>query len=205
MSNFEGARESRRRRRDAERSAAAVLESAVRVLNERPAASMGDIAEAAGLTRQTVYAHFPSREALLGAVIEHATEEALEAMDAAELDRGPAAAALGRLLQASWQTFTRYPILLHLPDDAVPAAKQEDQHGPVLDRLDRLIRRGQAAGEFDDRLSSTWLLAATLALGHAAGGEVAAGRMRAEEASATLWRSLLRIFGAQEPPADQPR
>ena len=190
-----------RRRADAERSAAAVLEAAVRVLNQRPTATIGDVADAAGLTRQTVYAHFPSRQALLRAVIDRATEEALAEMDAADLERGSSAAALMRLLDASWQTFARYPVLLQLPDDAMEEAESHDLHRPIFDRLDRLVRRGQAAGEFDDRLSPTWLLAATLALGHAAGGEVGAGRMSAEEASASLRRSILRVFGAKEPPS----
>jgi AcrR family transcriptional regulator len=176
-----------------------VLEAAVRVLNQRPTATIGDIADAARLTRQTVYAHFPSRRALLRAVIDRATEEALAEMDAADLERGSSAAALMRLLDASWQTFARYPVLLQLPDDAMEAAESRDLHRPMFDRLDRLVRRGQAAGEFDDQLSPTWLLAATLALGHAAGGEVGAGRMSAEDASASLRRSILRVFGASEP------
>jgi hypothetical protein len=41
-----------------------------------------------------------------------------------------------------------------------------------------------------------------MALGHAAGGEVGAGRMSAQEASASLRQTILRVFGAQEPPVD---
>jgi hypothetical protein len=40
-----------------------------------------------------------------------------------------------------------------------------------------LYRRG---GESDRRLSPAWLVAATIGLGHAAGGEVGADRMSAE-------------------------
>lgn len=82
------------------------------------------------------------------------------------------------------------------------AAESDDLHAPIRDRLERLGRRGQAAGGFDDRLSPTWLLAATVALGHAAGGEVGAGRMSAQEARASLRHTVLRVFRAPEPPVD---
>ena len=45
-------------RADAERSIAAILDAAVQVLAARPDAGMGEIAKAAGVARQTVYAHF---------------------------------------------------------------------------------------------------------------------------------------------------
>ena len=62
----------RRRRSDARRSIDAILAAARTVLGERPDAGMADVAAAAGVTRQTVYAHFASRDALLCEAIEHA-------------------------------------------------------------------------------------------------------------------------------------
>jgi hypothetical protein len=46
----------------------------------------GEVAAAAGVTRQTVYAHFPSRDALIGALLHAAGAETVAAMDAARLD-----------------------------------------------------------------------------------------------------------------------
>jgi AcrR family transcriptional regulator len=183
----------RRRRADAERSIAAILDSAVRVLRERPQASIEDIAEAAGVTRQTIYAHFDSREVLINAVIDRVTEEVVAAIDAADLEKGPPAAALLRLLDASWQTFERYPFLSHLP----PLSPQQsyDRHEAIFERLERLIRRGQETGDFNRQLSPTWLLAATIGLAHAAGEEVGAGRMTADDAINALRSSVLRVFG----------
>jgi TetR/AcrR family transcriptional regulator, mexCD-oprJ operon repressor len=46
------------------RTPAAILATAARVLAERPDASTGDIAAAAGVGRATLYRYFPTREAL---------------------------------------------------------------------------------------------------------------------------------------------
>lgn len=185
----------RRRRADAERSITAILDAAVRVLGVRPDASMEDVAAAAGVRRQTVYAHFPSRDALLSSVLERATAETLAAIDAAGLDDGPATDALLRLLDVTWALFARTPHLLH-PAAAPPmtAAESHALHSPVFERLDRLVRRGQDAGEFDRELSRPWLLTTLMALGHAAGDEVGSGRMTTDEALAALRTSVLRVF-----------
>lgn len=194
VSEISVSRTGRRRRSDAEQSRTRILDAAMSVLSERPHARVEEVAAVAGVTRQTVYAHFPSREGLLDAAVERVTAEALAAIDAAELDSGSAPDALSRLIDASWQTFERYPILL-----TAGAAADQDRgsaHAPVLDRLERLVRRGQRAGEFDASLSPGWLLSATVALGHSAGQAVTAGRMTAEEAVAALKDSLYRLYGA---------
>jgi hypothetical protein len=55
----------RRQRVEVARNRAALVSAAIQVLAERPEASMSDIASAAGVTRQTAYVHFGTREALL--------------------------------------------------------------------------------------------------------------------------------------------
>ena len=69
----EGARP--RRRADAERSIARILDAAVDALGEDQEASMAEIARRAGVVRATIYVHFPTREALLDAVTERALAE----------------------------------------------------------------------------------------------------------------------------------
>lgn len=195
MSELAPKRPRRRRRADAERSIAAILDAAVPLLGERPDASMEDIAEVAGVTRQTVYAHFSSRDALLGAVVARVTEQVAVAIDAAELDRGSATDALVRFVNASWQMLERTPLLLRLPVVPVGPREELDRHEPITSRLAELIRRGQRAGEFDRDVPPEWLLAATIALGHAAGEQVGAGLMPVDLAGAAYRRSLLRVFG----------
>lgn len=159
---------------------------------------MEQVASAAGVTRQTVYAHYPSRPLLVAAVIERITAEAVAALDAADVDSGTAAEALQRWLDVTWRLFDRYPLLLHPSVTAMEQADTDRQHAAVIERLERLIRRGQATGEFDPTLSSAWLVSATIALGHAAGGEVAAGRMTTAQTAAALTHSILRVYGVRE-------
>jgi AcrR family transcriptional regulator len=181
------------RRTDGKNSAAAVLDAAIRVLNERPDASLDDIAGVAGVSRQTVYAHFGSRQALLEAVTARVMDEALTALRTARLGEGPPAAALARLLDVAWQVTARYPLLFHLqvvsPGDGTARGRA------ITGLLEDLIRRGQAAGDFDPALSPRWLLAAMLALESAAAAQVRAGRMTPAEATAALRRSAPRLFG----------
>src|SRR5580698_7175722 len=102
----------RRRRADARRSIDAILNAARTVLSERPDASMEDIAAAAGVTRQTVYAHFPSRDVLISALLHAVGAETVAAIDAARLDTVPPADALRQFLSIGWQLIRSYPFLL---------------------------------------------------------------------------------------------
>jgi len=187
----------RRRRADAERSSAAILDAACRVWSVRPDASIEDIAAAADVTRQTVYAHYASRELLLGAVVERARADAAAAIDAALAAASPAAA-LVRLLRSSWQILARYPFLLDSAMTPMSAQEAQEQHEP---RLAWLIRRGQDTGDFDRSLSPTWLLAVLVGLHQAARAEVDAGRMTAADAATALEHSILRVFGVAGAPA----
>ncbi|MEU4580341.1 TetR/AcrR family transcriptional regulator [Nonomuraea sp. NPDC023979] len=192
------------RRADAQRSRAAVLDAAVRLLGTRPDASVEAIATAAGVTRQTVYAHFPNRDRLLAAVVDRLTEETAAAMDATGPDTGPAAAALLRLLDAGAETAGRYPALLEkISSVAVPPQDDHERHTLISDRLLRVIRRGQDRGEFDDRLPAAWLATVTIKLAHAAAEETAAGRLPRAEATRAFHTTLLRALAAP-PPLPEP-
>ena len=186
-------------RADAERNVAAILETAVELLSERPDASMSDIATAAGLARQTVYAHYHSREALLSAVAERALAQAVEAIDSAEPGRGDPVEALARLVVAWWRAVARNARVL----DTLAAAFSSPEevhalHAPILERLARLIKRGQRRGAFDRGLAPHWLAVAFLGLMHTAAEEVAAGRLGEAAAEDSLTRSIPRMFGVAE-------
>src|SRR3954454_14505641 len=62
------------RRQDARRNHEAVIEAALELLGSNPDASMQEIAEASGLGRTTVYRHFPTRDELFSALLDHAID-----------------------------------------------------------------------------------------------------------------------------------
>ncbi|MFF9571937.1 TetR/AcrR family transcriptional regulator [Streptomyces sp. NPDC014685] len=173
-----------------------MLDAAVRLFTERPGAGMAAVAAAAGVTRQTVHAHFGTRDALLEAVADRVTQEAMAAMDAAEIEDGSALDALLRLQDIGWRLFERHPVLLQLGPAAASTDPGADRarHEPVAARLTRLIEKGQDAGEFDPDPPAAWLVAAITALGHAADDEVGAGRMDVAEAAARLRTATLRLL-----------
>src|SRR3954449_10477159 len=102
----------RKRRADAERSIEAIVNGALEALANDPDASMAEIARCAGVVRATIYMHFPTREALLDAVMENAVAQVAEATRSAEPTSGEPEEALDRVVRATWQTLSRFHALL---------------------------------------------------------------------------------------------
>lgn len=184
----------RAHRSDAARNAEAILSAAIDVLGRQPDASLATIARDAGLSRQTVYAHFPSRETLIEAALDSLTAEVLATVDTLDLAEGSAMGALSRLIEASWTMFARHPFLLHVTEPNL--SKDRDRHEPVTTRLAALVERGHARGEFDAEMTVDWAVTVVMALGHAAGAEVAAGRCTHDQALAQLRTTTLRALGS---------
>ena len=151
------------------------------------------LAERIGVTRQTVYAHYPSRTDLLAAVTAQVTTEVTATLDAIDLTNGPADQALERWLTASWQLIERYPVLLNPAVFAVSAGDEYESHEPITQRLVGVLQRGRRAGIFDRRLPTGWYVAAIIGLGHTAAQEVAAGRMSTRGAGRAFTESVLRV------------
>jgi TetR/AcrR family transcriptional regulator, mexCD-oprJ operon repressor len=180
-----------RRRADAERSIARILDAAVEALAGDPEASMAQVAREAGVVRATIYVHFPTREALLEAVTHRAITEAASVIDAAEPDRGTPAEALGRVVTETWRTLGRYHALVAVNTERHGPEALRDRHASVLDKLQPLIERGQADGSFRSDVPAAWHLSMLLALMHAASGELGAGRVDEADAGPALVATIL--------------
>jgi AcrR family transcriptional regulator len=187
-----------RRRAEAERSIARILDAAVETLASDPEASMAEVARRAGVVRATIYVHFPTREALIEAVTHRAIAEATAIIEAAEPDRGDAAGALRRVVESAWRTLGRYHALVAINARLAPADLRR-RHGPALAVLEPLIERGQRDGTFRADVPAAWHLSTILALIHAASGEVGAGRLPSEQVESALVGSVLGAVRAAPP------
>ena len=195
MAQARDTRRPRRRRADAERSVAQILDAAVDALASDPEANMAEIARRAGVVRATVYVHFPTREALIAAVTERAVTEVANVIEAAEPDRGEPAEALARLIRTAWRTMGRYHPLVAI-NVGLPQAELHAKHGPVLASLEPLIQRGQRDGTFRDDVSPAWHLNMIVALIHAASGVIDAGHGTPEEIEPALVATVLGAVNA---------
>jgi AcrR family transcriptional regulator len=181
----------RRRRSDADRRVAAILAARLDALATDPDASMAEIARRAGVVRATIYVHFPTREALLDAVMEHAVGQVAEATRGAEPTRGEPAEALERVLLATWDKLSNFHTLLAINTSRLSAKELHRRHLPVMTQFVPLIERGQADGVFRRDVPVSWHLAVIRALVHAASAELQSGRLSEAEVEATIVTTVL--------------
>ena len=182
----------RRRRSDADRSVQAILAAALEALAGDPDASMAEIARRAGVVRATIYAHFPTREALLDAVMEHAVAQVAEATAAAEPTRGEPEDALERVLRATWEKLSLFHALLAINTARLSAEELHRRHLPVMTHFVPLVERGQRAGVFRRDVPVAWHLAVMRAIVHAASAELRSGRLD----EATVEQTMLETVRA---------
>jgi AcrR family transcriptional regulator len=181
----------KRRRADAERSISSIIDAALEALASDPNASMAEIARRAGVVRATIYMHFPTRESLLDAVMEHATALVADAIRQAEPDRGEPAEALERVLLATWQQLSQFHSVLGINISRLSAKELRRRHLPMTTQFIPLLERGQAEGIFRSDVSATWLIAVLRAIVHVASTELQAGRLSQAEVERTMLTTAL--------------
>ncbi|MEQ4725608.1 TetR family transcriptional regulator [Nonomuraea sp. B19D2] len=189
------------RRADAERNIAAILEAGARLLSADPTASVADIAKAAGVGRVTLYGHFPSREALVDAVLDHAVDVADAVLADESIDTAPAPAAMAELLRSSWELLDRHRRLFMAADRVLATERIREHHDRPLRRVERLIARGQRDGDFRTDLPLAWLVTTFFSIIHSAAQEREAGRLAPEEAEQVLITTMLSLLAPAERPA----
>jgi AcrR family transcriptional regulator len=176
----------KRRRADAERSIAAITNAALEALASDPDVSMAEIARRAGVVRATIYMHFPTREALLDAVMEHATGQVADAIRSADPTRGEPKEALERVLLATWRQLSLFHGILAINMNRLSAKELRRRHLPMTTQIVPLLERGQAAGVFRNDVSAEWLIAVVRAIVHVASTELQGGRLSGVDVERTI-------------------
>ena len=133
------------------------------------------MAAEAGVSRPTVYAHFPDRRQLLEALVERTVSLVMEAVRSAEPERGPAPDAVRRLVAASWAQLARHQDMAAASAADLSPDAMRRAHGAARDTIRAVVDRGREEGAFRTDLPAEWLVTATLALIHGAAEEVRAG------------------------------
>src|SRR5262245_30047454 len=186
----------RRRRADAERSIASILTAATQALAVDPDASMAEIARRAGVVRATIYMHFPTRDSLLDAVMDHAIADVTATLTAAEPDVGEPREALERVLVTTWRKLDELHSLIAMNTARLSSEEFHRRHMPFITAIAPLIQRGQESGAFRRDLPTAWHLSMLLAIVHAASGELRSGRIDESAVEAAMVSTALQALSS---------
>jgi len=177
----------------AERNAEAILEAAADLITRHEEPTVSAIANAAGVSRPTVYAHFPDRHQLLEAVVARTVRRAMAAIESADPGRGRAGTALIRVVEASWSELAKHQGIAAVAAAELGGHALRRAHASAHTVLVELVERGQRDGSIRTQLPAGWLVAAVLALMHAAAQEVRTGALDPPEAADVLVRSVAAL------------
>ena len=169
-----------------DRTRRAILGAAASVLARDRAATLAEIAEAAGVGRSTLHRHFADREELVAAAVEDSLAALGQAVEDAALDQGPPLEAMRRLVGAMAGVGDRLLFLFGDPRVLEGREGPAPSGGPVIE----LIERGQAEGAFDPEVSPGWVEHVLWALVYTAAEEANAGRLPRHGVTTTVIRTL---------------
>ncbi|MFF0712935.1 TetR/AcrR family transcriptional regulator [Streptomyces bauhiniae] len=159
-----------------------ILDVALAELLRDPDASMDQIARAAGVVRRTVYGHFPSREALIGTLVDEAVQVLTDADLGARDDGAGPADAVARSVLAVWKIADRYRLLIALAQRTVTVQGIRDRLAPLREEKAQVLQRGLDEGVFSSPLPAAALAFVHEQLLFAVMESVNEGLLPAEEA-----------------------
>jgi TetR/AcrR family transcriptional regulator, mexCD-oprJ operon repressor len=184
----------------AERNVEAILDAVEDLLQRRAQTSISAVAAQAGVSRVTLYAHFPTWEALLEAAVERAVRQTMAALHAARPDDGPPVQALERMVGAAWQHLARYGAMAQAVAEQLSPEAVARTHEAAFRTIGALLERGRADGSFRTDVPAGWLVTASITLIHACAGEVREGRIDPGDAAQILTVTIRDLFTGPSDP-----
>ncbi|MEW2129713.1 TetR/AcrR family transcriptional regulator [Streptomyces sp. NPDC005435] len=172
-----------------------ILDVALAELLRDPEASMDQIARAAGVVRRTVYGHFPSREALIGTLVDEAVQVLTETDACARTDVPDPAEAVARSVLTVWEIADRYRLLVALAQRTVTVQGIRDRLGPLRAEKTRLLQQGLDDGTFTSPLPAPALALVHEQMLFAVMEAVNVGALPAEEAGSAAAVTMLTAAG----------
>ncbi|MBX3098643.1 MAG: TetR/AcrR family transcriptional regulator [Salinibacterium sp.] len=182
-------------RSDSTRNREAILAAAADCLTANPAASLADIALAAGVGRVTLYGHFSSRSDLLHALLHHTMARVESELAALNLE-GTAWHALDTLVASSWKLLNDLNALRGVIERELPEAEAHNSHGDPRARVEHLLARGRADGSFRKDQTIEWQTACYFSILHGAASEIREGRLTEAEVQRNLPQTLRLLLEA---------
>src|SRR5215472_4223602 len=183
----------------AARNVEAILDAAEELLASQGHASITAVAAQAGVSRVTVYAHFPDWTALLEAAVERAVRQTMTTLESVHPQDGPPAEALDRMIAATWQHLARYKAMGAAVAELLSPEAVTRTHQAAHHTIGTLLERGQADGSFRTDLPARWLITASIALVHACNDEVRAGHIDQHDAIRILTASVRDLLTGTRP------
>jgi TetR/AcrR family transcriptional regulator, mexCD-oprJ operon repressor len=184
------------RRATAEHNVEAILDAAEALLARGAQASISAVAKEAGVSRVTVYSHFPTRAELVEAVVTRVTRAATASIEEAKPGEGDPMEALERVITVAWDELERQEAIRRATAEELSPEAVWRAHRSPAQTVRRLIERGRRAGTFRKDLPVQWMLVTVFTLLHAAADEVREGRLRPAAARAAVKTSILELFAA---------
>jgi TetR/AcrR family transcriptional repressor of mexCD-oprJ operon len=177
-------------------TAAAITQAAAQLLAWHRDATVGAVAQATGVARGTIYRYFPTRQALLTAVVDQALRKAERQLAQANLAAVPVAEGLARAVRA----------LVALGDDFLVVVRQRLLSGgdiPAFSAVVALLERGRQGGDLRSDLPLSCQVEALYALVQACLRARELATAGPEDISATALRLFLE--GSKPPLTGPPR
>ncbi|HET6741747.1 MAG TPA: helix-turn-helix domain-containing protein [Kribbella sp.] len=167
-----------------------VLRSAAGLLMRKSAATMDEVARAAGISRATLNRQFAGREALVRALEDLGIAECEAAVVRAAIDDGSAADAVRRLV-GELEPAAGLLAFLYSENQLFEGDEQNTGWAQLDARLVGLFRRGQEAGELRIDLSPVWLTESLYGLLVSAAWAISEGRVAPKDFTTNITELLL--------------